>query len=482
MLAMALPLHIGIGMPFEERLFSILPQRLLGRFFLPLGFTAYVLAAWNVLLLIPALPLLCLTFLCAVREGRAGQFFFIFLLANLAVSFLSPSITERNHLLVLLGIDFAILFGLLAFLASACQMEPAMAYRPMRNAMFLFLGLLGAYFAYGWLSGNGLAASAAYLRLYLYPFLFFLLGLFVRPFDITPILKLFLITFVGMLVFEYVAPQSFYQLTNMPGYYSLKMSRDFTSTSLVERNVRDLFNFELLAHVKAYRPLGTLGHAISSSYLFFFFMLWFFCRRQYVLAITGLFACLAFGVKGSVLALALIVIFEVMYRSRLRHDWLFFSMFLIVLVYLMLALIVGVHIDNAHMVKVAGAIVHIPENFMGGGLGFGGSMSRSMVEGPQFDDSVLAVGLSQLGLLGIILVYTFYLALIRRVALPFLQDDKVRLALFYCIALLANSVFQEEGFSPYALGLALFMLAYAVTARSPGTKAASMARDSVTAG
>ncbi|MBW6391996.1 hypothetical protein [Billgrantia antri] len=474
--------YSGVGMSLEDRLFSLLPQPLLGRLFLPLGLATFILAAWNVLLLIPAVPLLCVAFLCAVREGRAGQFFFVFLLANLAASLLSPGIVERDHLLALLGIDFAVLFGLLTLLVTACRLEPVIAAGSMKIVLPLFLGLLSSYFLYGWLAGNGLAASAAYLRLYLFPFLFFLLGLVVRPYNVTPILFAIFVAYGALLAFEYVAPQSFYQVTNMADYYSLKMGKLFTPETLAERNVRKFFNFELFPDIHAYRPLGALGHPISSSYLFLFFSLWFFCHRRRVLAALALVASLVFGVKGSVIALGLIVIFEILYRIRMRPRLFFAAMFTVVLGYLLLAYLVGFRVGNPHMVKVAGALFHIPENVLGGGLGFGGSMSRSLVEGPQFDDSVLAVGLSQLGLLGIILVYTFYLALIRRVALPFLEESTVRLAFFYCIALMANSVFQEEGFSPYALGLALFMLAYAVSARSPGAPMAGVVSDEARAG
>ncbi|WP_446019685.1 hypothetical protein [Billgrantia sp. Q4P2] len=460
-----------------ERFFSAIPHRSLGRFFLPLVLVVYVLGARNAYLLIPAVPMLCLAFMCAVREGYARQFLVVFLLANLAVSWLAPGIVQRDHLLALLGIDFAILFGMLAFLVPACHQQPAIAAQPLRNTLVLFLGLLGVYFVYGWLAGNGLSASAAYLRLYLFPFLFFLLGLLVRPHGVTPILLAFFGVFAGLLAFEYVAPMKFYQLTNMADYYSLKMSNVFTPDTLAERNARKFLNLELLPDIRAYRPLGVLGHPISSSYLFLFFALWFHCRRQRTLAALALIGCLAFGVKGSVLALGLIIGFEVLYRARLRRRLLLAAMFAVVLGYLLLAYLVGFEIGNPHMVKLAGALYHVPENFLGGGLGFGGSMSRSMVEGPQFDDSVLAVGLSQLGLLGIIAVYTFYLALIRRVALPLLHHGTVRLAFFYCIALLANSVFQEEGFSPYALGLALFMLAYAVSLRLPSSTATGRACD-----
>lgn len=450
---------------FIARLYRLLPRKQLSLLFLPFSFVTYLLSTWQAFFLILALPPLCLAFLCSIQKGRVEGFLILFLLANLAVILLSPLIDERDHLLALLGIDFAVLTSVLVVFRKRQSDTLDDSLRSMKIAPVLFVGLLSLYFIYGWISGNGLAASAAYLRLYLFPFLFFVLGAFAKGDTLAPVFRAVFLLALSLLAFEYFHPESFYRLTGMADYYSLKMSTVYTPESLAERNMRNFLNLEAFPDIQIYRPLGMLGHPISTAYLFLFFTLWFFCRKQYLLCVIGFSASLVFGVKGVLFATALLVSFEILYRAKLRRKALYWSIFLMVIVYVVAVFLIGFfgfHIINPHMLSLAGALYHIPDNLIGGGLGFGGSMSHSQVPGPQFSDSVLATGISQLGLAGIIIVYTFYLSLVRRAAIPHLSDTVTRLAFFYSLALLANSVFQEEGFSPYALGLALFLLAYSL--------------------
>lgn len=313
---------------------------------------------------------------------------------------------------------------------------------------------------------NGLTPATIYYRFMIYAFLLYHAGVFFsRDERFLVLLKFFIFCFfvfsVILLFLELAFTEDFYYIFSFNDYFSKKMNVGYflAPEEFYLKNNKYLFNFEGFKEIKVMRPYGALLHPISLGYFFSIVSVYLFYRKHYFLFLLSALLVVIMGAKGAAISLAMtIFVYVVLVHSCFSRSKVF-----LVLVFLSIALscllfYIGFSVGNPHMVKLAWSINEVLNAPFGKGLGSSGVFSSigSGNDESLFKDSGLAVLLGQFGVLSII-VYFVYYNIVYRCFACFWGS---RLVLFPILAVfvLMNSFFQEEGFSPYSLGLCLFLM------------------------
>lgn len=311
---------------------------------------------------------------------------------------------------------------------------------------------------------NGFVPATIYYRFMVYPLILYVIGLSLRGEFLSNVLfdriiYLFFLFAALLLLFEVALGEYFYELFPYNHYISKKLGLEYylSSSDLVEKNTKALFNFELLKNIEALRPMGVLIHPISLGYVFAIISIYFFYKKSHFLSLISIFFIICLGVKGALIALALtfsiylLLSIGVVKKSRLlTFSLICFTFFAITMFY------VGLGVGNPHMVNLSWSITELENNIFGNGIGSSGVFSAANAsEGNLYKDSGLAVLLGQIGAFSII-VYLVYFYVVNLT----IKANGGRALVFpiFAVFVLMNSLFQEEGFSPYSLGLIMFIM------------------------
>jgi type IV secretory pathway VirB2 component (pilin) len=120
----------------------------------------------------------------------------------------------------------------------------------------------------------------------------------------------------------------------------------------------------------------------------------------------------------------------------------------------------GLNSFDPHAYSLMATLKNIPFNPLGQGMGFGGVLTTGTnfsLEEEISGDSGLAVLLNMMGLLGI--VYYYFLMKFKCLIDKDDESSLSRMVGFMLVASVFNSVVQEEGFSPYFLGVVMIFAA-----------------------
>lgn len=383
-------------------------------------------------------------------------FFFKNILASLFINYASPE-TSRQSLTVIQGFDFlsgiAVIICFTLF-SSKYQAAP-------QKRIILFLTIIFAMYLLG-ISKNGFAAATVNLRMLIYPILLYWVGVLIsnnRPrFSyIFFLFKSFGLIALVMLVFEILYPVSVYETSGAALYMSMKLDLPnvISASELLERNTRAFFNFELFKDIEALRPLGILLHPISLGYLLCLISLLSIADRKYILAVIFLLGMLVMGSKGPAIAWSLSILYLVVWRFLSRRLFIL-TLIITLSAYVFYSYYFGLTIGNPHMVKLQWAIMQIPNVLLGNGIGSSGVFAASAEEDEfGFSDTGLGAIIGQIGILAAAF-YLFYFSII----IPRFNtlDRREFMTASYAAIVLSNSFFQEEGLSPYSLGVSLLFL------------------------
>ncbi|MBD9503587.1 hypothetical protein IB256_22570 [Pseudomonas sp. PDM17] len=357
------------------------------------------------------------------------------------------------------GLDFILCVTALIYLSAA---RPKLLIPSKRFLLYI----LSIFFCYATaLLKVDISSATISLRMLLYPLALYLTGritisLGVKKYDIFQTFVSFGVISVIFIAFEVSFPDLVYEITGAHQYISLKLGLPFplSAEQLVQRNTRYLFNSELLKNISMLRPLGTLLHPISLGYLLSFCSLLLISKGKVITPIVLMLGIAILGTKGPLLTWFIcVLLYWIPHKGKHENRIFITSLILLLTTYVATTFSLGLSSGNPHMVKLLWAIGQLPSVLFGRGLGSAGVQS-SIASGSDevgFSDTGLGVLIGQFGIFSI-LIYLFYLSLATAGITS--RDTSERMISLFVICVLANSIFQEEGFSPYSLGIGLFYL------------------------
>lgn len=394
------------------------------------------------------------------------------LLQNFSLALLAENIQSRRDLNLLQGLNFLALatFGGIALL-EMLRSELQETRRTARGVAAL-LAILVVYAGIG-AARESVLSAAAYFRYYSNGILFICAGYYVamqyRPAAVSRVVGYALAISAAITVLELVFGLSWYTLVGIDRFMQVKREyqADFDLTAFVAQRFLNLPFFD---GMQSYRALGTVIHHVSQGYVLAALVVLAVGYRKYLLAAGAFVLVVTTGVKGAIILSLFCPLFVA--ANRLP-PFLFKGAFVAwAAVYISGAIVVGLLIQDQHVIGLLTAIRKFPSAPFGVGLGVGGNLADSTVEayavGQAWEvwresgaaehalESAVGVLLYQVGIPAIALVV--FLVRVVRDGLARANPEDAGIARVIAIALtivLTNGLFQEEAASPYGSGLLL---------------------------
>ncbi|WP_105103517.1 hypothetical protein [Microbulbifer pacificus] len=391
----------------------------------------------------------------------------LLLFSNVFIAFWSDHLASELSQKILFSLDFLFcIFAvfLLIFFHPGCCWKEAKMLLPV-------IVIAGLYFLYG-AYVNGVKDAIVYLRSIFYPFLIYFFGITytkcVRNLDYEDLIIKAGIVAVAFLVLEILFTELVYSIFSVYRYMELKKGiPGLDMYELLDMSTRRLLNSNLFPDTEVIRPSGFILHAVSSAYLFSICFLLSLKMRQYKASILFFFGCVLCGSKGAIV-LSLAVLASYLFPILNYRNWMLPS---IAFVYSISAIYLGLLLKDPHFYSLVSSIYAMPQNPLGSGLGYGGSLTTGTDHALDFfsinGDSGFAVLLNMVGCTAVFIYWT-YREIYRRHDQALNNNVRLRAAFAaYYYFLIANSFFQEEGFSPYSMGLLVFVMALRTYGRKP---------------
>ena len=427
--------------------------------------------------------------LCAWRMPHVAivAIVFSFLFQNLVVSLIAGHVRDADDFDIIRGYNFFLLtatwtataIGLLAgWRDRNRQLDP---YLKMTVAALV---VIGVYFLIGF-ARTGITA-VVYLRNIATPLLLFQICLVVfarLPVRIGPALSALGVLAIICGFIEFAARDWWLAATNGQDYWDLAGGANWATlafdkaareTGLVATGLLDtfkiaFFNSPLLAEfeIEMMRLFGPNMHAISFAYALTFFCVFSLYRGRFGLAGLLFVLVLLCNAKGPIIMFLIVGGGWLMFRlfgARLG----FWATCLALAVYAVLGIIVGLDIEDYHVLGLMAGLLDFPTQPVGWGIGSGGNLSPdfstidwSAAQGagrtPFAVESSIAVLLHQLGVFAFVLLASYVWIAWRVMMLARITGNDLHAATALAVmGMVVNGLFQEEAhFSPLALALFL---------------------------
>lgn len=246
----------------------------------------------------------------------------------------------------------------------------------------------------------------------------------------------------------------------------------FSADNLIDTMLSLPFNTDLLSSLMpglTYRFGGPNMHSISYGYVLAVTELILLSVGQVGLAVPLLLLSLLIGVKGSAILFAATVLLHCIWRTTSSVRLLMLCGTVLSVVYVGYGIWSGQRSGDYHVIGFLGGVNGFLENPLGHGVGVGGNLSLGTLAATKWQEyqhsganvgleSAVGVLIYQMGI-GSAAIFAAFVTLLR--AGPFgikWRKPKATDMLFIGFGIgLVNGVFQEEAYSPYAVGLlALF--------------------------
>ncbi|MBD0399848.1 hypothetical protein [Flammeovirga sp. EKP202] len=413
-----------------------------------------------------------------------GFFFTLLIIVSLKVSMKNKILLAyfmyfvffQNYFISIFSYNLLINKGLFKFLHGLNILIPvfiSILYLLLKkqNKIFVFkiislVTLLAIYFVFGTYQ-YGLNPSLAYLRLFLIPIIFFICGLFFQDIEenfVKQQLKIMLFAIVIVGICQFLFPKFTTYLLNELDYFKIKKGV-LNLGDLISFHKRNYF-LNLSIFPKLVRVSSLIKSMISVSYFITIISLYIYYNENK--KVTFLFFVIALFIVSS--KGAIILYFTFVLFNKLRESNSYSLTMLIMTLFWLLTIITGYLMHNEHIVGFVAGLKYIFT--LGNGLGFSGNLSNVALtswDGVSLPDlgywtrfqngseSVYGVLISSLGILGTVYTYTLYTILEKsRNVLPIEREYIVVLS----VLIFFLGIFQEEAFSPYAIGLSMFILGF----------------------
>jgi hypothetical protein len=407
------------------------------------------------------------------------------LFQNTFVSLVSPAITAVEQLNTIRGYSFILTAtAWLAIVAPYWMARGAFSreLRALIDVTTAALVVIGIYFLLGFRENP--SGAVVYLRNIITPILMFQIFALVayrhRLAVMTPLLVMACVALAYGFV-EFVAHDALFSLVNGDSYLEWRMYQDHEPTTWMKelqetgRVIRshfdtllvDFLNTPLLAGLglRFYRILGPNFHFISYAYALAFFSLVLLGTGRWWYIALAIPLLLVVGSKGA-LILTVLVALGVTVLSRLR-GFVPLQIYGAVLgIYVVAALVTGIHAQDYHVIGFIGGLKGFLANPIGRGIGIGGNLSLDMTtidwsksqylgETDVAVESAIGVLLYQMGVFGAALAAGYVWIALKLWTCHLRFGGRLYAAgCFAVLTVIANGIFQEEAmFAPLALGI-----------------------------
>ncbi len=407
---------------------------------------------------------------------------------NLFISLFSPLLETRLGLFGLLQAGNFVLLALVGGMSGLWLWRQRAHLPPAQHQLLMGAGicliLLAAYAALGLVLGNPPKNTAIYFRTLSSGILLMVAGLyFGRICGWQQVLRaLGAVTLLAALYgwTELFATEWLYNTIHYQNFLDLKYAnrQSFDNIlAIIETFTRSFLNFPLFAQMglTSFRLGGPNLHPISFAYVLTIGALVATLRGHWWWLPVFLIPMAEIGAKGPlilfVLCLLLLALHTLTRSTRLTAIAAIGGS----VVYVLGGVIYGLRTGDYHVIGLMGGVSGFLRNPLGHGLGAGGNFGAASDEsfawqstqtfGADFGlESSYGVMLYQIGLATFLLT-AFYLLVARHLlaktpGIPLLAP--IMLAM-----VLVNGVFQEEAFSPYAIGLIALMAGALLTEKDP---------------
>lgn len=417
---------------------------------------------------------------------------------NIVISFVSSEIRTPQVLQVLQGTNFAFICcaaGVAALRMISMRLPAGDSSRLVFRFALVVLALLVLYSAYGAL-GSSMLSALIYFRLYANPILLLIVGVYMGMIlDARRAMIVFLVIAspaMAIGILEIAAPKWFYQLISAEHFYNLKFhehGREFSVYSLAAGQARRFLNLPLAVDFSSIRFGGTNMHPVSFGYVLAIITLFAAATRRYFHMVLSLPLLFVIGTKGAmILTVMTFVLYAIATTIRKPAAILTicggFAVF-----YVVAGISYGYAIGDWHIIGLIGGFTNSLKYPIGYGIGVGGNLSDlswagiDWTEATQYGvayavESAIGVLVYQMGVAGLVVIGLLFVVIRRGLATVdwTVSGRTTAMFVFAFLVTSVNGIFQEEAFSPYALGLlacyAGIMLGNATAARQFATSAA----------
>ncbi len=340
--------------------------------------------------------------------------------------------------------------------------------------IFIVLIVLSSYLGLGIIYYNSIQ-SLIYFRLLTLPFFFYVLGYLISKENESKIKnkldKIILISVVVLSVSAILGRVSplFMDLVNDEYYFSLKYHNNMTISEIREGFTTKFLNWNVIKY-HSFRYGSLLKNTISYSYVMYISATYlYFNRKINILEYLVVFFIVFFVSfsKGAIL-FAILSIFIFWLQNKYSKGKVDFTLMLVVLLpFWSLIILTGYLSHNEHIIGFFAGFERLIENPIGNGIGFSGNLSDmrlTSINGNALpnrgywtrfyngSESMVGVIFSSLGVMAILyFISLFYIITHSKkyinhaiLIIPFLM--------------VFQGIFQEEAFSPYALGYGMLIL------------------------
>lgn len=387
---------------------------------------------------------------------------------NSYIAFFSGFITSPSEFKVLHGINFLLPALLMLFILRS---SAEYFSKPFFRKTILIILILTGYFIFGAIH-YGFINSALYLRLFLIPILYLLVGIyFSKKLAINFIndnLKSIFVICALFTMMQFLFPFTVSYFLNDLDYFSIKRGVSGWEELLESYRSKRLFNISWF-DIRLFRIGSLIKSIISLGYFLIIFGIYFYWpNKKFRLFLIFILVVLAINSKGAILVLFFsLMLYFLFYKSNLSTG-LALSFYLMINV----ALIYLGHISrNEHIVGFLSGSNYLLS--LGNGLGFSGNLSDSLFASWRGDplpnleywtrfqngsESVYGVLFSSLGIFS--LIYILYFIEILKLLLSKLKSktSHIRVLKVLAIVLFLQGIYQEEAYSPYCFGLVMFLV------------------------
>ena len=413
--------------------------------------------------------LLCV-FFALIKQDKLFYSFFIqaIFFQNMFIAFFSDMLITTEHFKLLHGVNFIIplLLLILIFKNSADYFN-----RTFYVKSIIVIGLLMCYFLFG-LANYGLINSMVYLRMFLIPIMFFLIGIyFSKRITYSYANKYIFVAFVlcGFITFfQFLFPLKVSYLLNDLGYFRIKWGVSNWQELLDLYKSKKLFNISWF-DIRLSRIGSLIKSIISLGYFLTILAIYFYLpQKKTRLSLIAILVIVSVNSKGAILVLLYCsLLYFLFYKSNLSKP-LAISLYVLINIGF---IFLGYNYRNEHIVGFFHGMEHLFS--FGNGLGFGGNLSSSRVasfNGETLQDlgywtrfqngseSVFGVLFSSLGIFSLVYIY-YFVDIIKTLYNMFTSNvNRMNVLKVLTVVLFVQGVYQEEAFSPYAFGLVMFLV------------------------
>jgi hypothetical protein len=447
---------------------AVIAAAALGLLVVQVGLPAFVAFPFFFPLLLGA------AFLVFLADRMAGLILLLVfvLYQNLVISIFADAIPSRFEFQALQGTNFALIFAAGVASLTLVRMNDSGFDPGLRRLVMwvlLALGLMGVYTLYG-VTQTSAVSALIYFRYTSTALLCLGIGLWVGlQHDLRVVARVFLIvggfTLVVALL-EIAFPNWYYRSVDAGLYHGFKSGREYRlDVSYIEAIVDKRFlNLPLDVDLRSRRFMSTIQHHVSYAYVMAVLSICaMYLRRYWPLALLGLLLIYN-GSKGPILLAGFSGAFLLYSRYSLRG--VVPALLTAAGAYVAAAIGYGLMIGDQHVIGFLSGLIHTLERPWGHGLGVGGNLSEAAEGGLEWDvwreggspfalESAVGVLIYQMGVASLVIL-GLYVAVTGRLLRGIQNGIRPRREIVFAVGVsvcVINAIFQEEAFSPYALGL-----------------------------